>query len=186
MTKKDKGLIKFIIFLTVIVFLPFCYVIWYSQPINETLICDKDFKCKVETTRFFNIKTAKDFNITPNSKITAKYIYKPSGPKAMNILSPTGHLYFIEIDEAKPLKYPICQVFEYNNNYYSVCKPILDYVVSNFERYQSKFTDTFSITSTVKVFNFLFWSIFAFLLWSFFMIFLIINESDFIKKIKRG
>lgn len=185
MAKKDKSLIKFIIYLTLIVFLPFVYVIWYSQPINETLTCDKEFNCKDTITRFFNIKTVKEFIITPNSTITTKYIYNPSGPKSMNALSPTGHLYFIEIDETKPLEYPICKVQEYDNNYYSVCKPILDDVVLNFEKYQNKIIDTFSITSETRILNFLVWSAFALFLWSLLVFVLIINESDFYKEYKR-
>jgi len=185
MTNKDKGLIKLIILLTLVVFIPFCYVIWYSQPIDETLTCYKDYKCKVETTRFFNIKTVKEFNITPNSKITTKYIYKSSGPKSISALSPLGHLYFVEIDETKPLEYPVCQVFKYNKNYYSVCKPILDNVVLNFEKYQNKIIDAFSIPSTANILNFLVWSAFALFLWSLLVFVLIINDSDFYKEYKR-
>ena len=185
MTKKDKGLIKLIIILALIIFIPFGIFVWYSQPIDETLTCDKDYKCKVETIRFFNIKMTKEFGINNLNELTIKYSYQPTGSKGLHILVPTGHRYFVQINGNSIFNYPICSVSEYNDNYEVVCKPFTDSVNLNFEKYKQNLIQDFVLTSEAKIKNkFWFCIILDLLLW-FLLIGTLFIDSDFCKEYKR-
>ena len=186
MTKKDKGLIKFIIILTLIIFIPFGIFVWYSQTIDETLTCDKDYKCKVVTTRFFNIKTTKEFNINKQSDLEIKYSYKPHGPKSQSILVPTGYRFFVYINSNKIFNNPICSTSEYNYNYEAVCKPFIDSAMLSFEKYQQGFIQNFVMKSEAKTKNkFWFCTIFCIFLWLLLVFGIIYTESDFLKEYKK-
>lgn len=178
MTKNDKGLLKLIIIVSLIIFIPFFVIIWYSQPLNETLTCNKDFNCKVETTRFFNIKIIKEFGINKHSTITVKNIYKPRGIKGVDMLISSGYKDFVQIDDKKVFDYPICSVSGYSHYHGGICKPFVESVYLNFEKYKQNILQDFILTSEAKTQgHFFLYTIFGLLIW-FLLIFEVIYTSS--------
>lgn len=184
MTKRDKDLIKFIIIFTLIIFVPFDMFIWYTQPIDETLTCNQNFVCKVDTTRFFNIKTTKEFHILKQSNLDITYRLRTRGPRSRN-LGPTGHTYMLEIDGINVFYYPICSVSEYNYNYNSACKPSINSINLRFEKYKQDIMQVFTVTSEARIkskFNF---NIIVVLLLWFLCIGILFTDSDLYKEYKQ-
>ncbi len=185
MTKQDKGLIIFITILTIIVFMPFEYLIWHSQLLNEQLSCDKDYKCEVKITRLFNVKTTHKFTVYKKSRITNKYRYESNGGgyRGRGIkLYPTGHMYFIVIDGKQPFEFPICQYY-YDIQIAPICISYVNSVSSEFDKYKLGLTDDFVLTSRANKLNcFWLYTIMLLILWLFIVIGMFITESDFFKK----
>lgn len=172
--------------LSVIIFLPFVWVTWHSQIIDEKLTCYSDYNCKIETTRFFNIKKIKNLKISPLSKMTYEYTYKSRPVRGRGLLIQYGNLYYIMIDDNKIFNFPVCSVITHYSEHEAVCKPFIDSIIKNFDKYrENNLYNDYTLISSAKNSN-CFWHgiITGLVVWSI-LICVFFNESDYFKKLKK-
>lgn len=153
MANDNNAIFKLILLLSLIIFIPFGWFVWYTQPIGEKLFCDNNRECVVETTRFFSIRSYKSFYINPQSIMDGKYKYQTSNPRGQDALIPHGHLYFVKIDGESLFEYPVCSVGE--KDYYNkqICQSYIDSVISSFNEYNINPSREFILVSLASNLN---------------------------------
>lgn len=173
-----------IIFIFLIILLPFFALIWYLFPINETMKCGENYVCTVEKTRYFSVKETKEIYIDKNSILSYEYKYSPCGRR--NILCIPGHLYNVVLDGTiKPFKFPVCYTGKYDYKKHNViCPSYFEGVIREFDNYKLMPFKGFALESQAKNIYYFKYIVLCFLL-SPFIIWLLYLIQKFKKRYKQ-
>lgn len=177
MSQKNKNISNFTkIANASIKLLPLFFILMvYFHPLNEKMICDKDFVCNIERLYLFNIKTKKAIKINKDTNLyfkVQKYVNHifvskyHSRPRLLN-----GYVIYPIINESK---HNFHQVFTSNYGIYGIDEAsiIADEEKAKFESYKNKCSDGYSletgkITSEGNIFLIIF--TFIMIIWCYYL-----------------
>lgn len=152
MTEYDKKTITSVVTLLIILcFLPFLCLVWYTNPLDEKLICHSDFNCNIYTKRAFGAQTVKTFRINEYTTLTSNMRYKSHG--RYSVLNIEGYNYDIQIDDNKLFIFPICLRNSRDNKLDAFCSTVTNNVINDFREYKQGLSEQFVVSSCAKESN---------------------------------